>query len=388
MVKKSIASLKTLLLEVRAFSENTPESIAVLHKKIADEKEAVEIAVTRAAEVVDALTFKVGDVNNQNRATATRLRHQRNAVGKPLKDTMWFMAIAKEIQPFLHCLLMCPKDLPEGATSPDSPFKEVLPCSECRSVSNTHACLSVPWDNEALNTNELCCFSYAGNVAKALNVFYEAQGRLQSKCESADSAMVDHPQWGGLMGKIQSEKAEVKMQLLPESAFTIKAGGEGWLFTIRKNIWRSGSQAYPVPGVPAFIKAVTAPLIIMALPIQPLLDRGITVSNYELFMKSEEGKLYLNTTVRYIRLKVGDLAWVPGDMLLHVIYWSNVKSDKGWAHGWHLPVFDSNFAASPVASIREAVKHYNDAYLASQLAKSKVNFESRVLAFNEYCQVV
>lgn len=368
---------KTLLGQIKVWSDNTPAMMQKLKADIENHSADIEKVSLSATRDLEAMIFSQSDALNDKRCVSTKLRHARDNVGKVLlANKSWDLQFVKATQSFVHALQH------SAAAEP-----EALPWNpEVVTLLADNPVFKVAVDKANLKVDEVCFFGFKTKTALDLNQFFKAmKDNMVDKIARADQVMMKNPNWSGLMGKVSVGKADDSEQTVGTTTVKLKAlGGDPWIFTYRKNAFRKGSSAYPLPGIPSFLVAFSDPLIVLCMPMAELLEKGICLTDYSSFISTKEGVGFVAQSCKMLRLNIGDAMFAPAGWLLHIVYYSARKEDSNWAHGVHLPLFEVQYVANCSSSVIQATRSYSEGYLGSKKGEANAQFAERLSAFNKF----
>lgn len=162
----------------------------------------------------------------------------------------------------------------------------------------------------------------------------------------------------------------------------LPAGCDAWLFTMRKNAFRKGPSAYPVPGIPCWLRPIANPVICIIMPMQGLLELGIALADYHSFLGTQAGSEFLHQQCKFVKANADETLFVPGGNLIQLVYFSMAKDAAEWSHVWHLPVMEAGWILPQSQATLAAIKSYNEPWLAAQALKNKT-FADRYMVFKK-----
>ena len=103
------------------------------------------------------------------------------------------------------------------------------------------------------------------------------------------------------------------------------------MFSMKRNCWREGVLALPLPGCGSFVEAEVGDLILLVWSVAALLKCGITLSDYKAFFDTQKGVGFLTQEARCVCLPQDCLVWVPWGDFAHVVFFQEtiVRRNRG-----------------------------------------------------------
>eukprot|EP00959_Pyramimonas_sp_CCMP1952_P085138 1780309-Pyramimonas_sp.AAC.1 len=105
--------------------------------------------------------------------------------------------------------------------------------------------------------------------------------------------LMDNPTWSGCLGSLpQVQPATFEKYDLGERPWGAAAGtgSKGlcpWLASVKKEVFKYGPKSWPLPGVGCFV-TVETPMVVELLAIEPLLTKGITLTDATGFLTTDD----------------------------------------------------------------------------------------------------
>ena len=100
-----------------------------------------------------------------------------------------------------------------------------------------------------------------------------------------------------------------------------KPGAVPWLIALRRNKQRFGPLVLPSLGLVPTLVRPTVDVWIHGAPAQEVLQGGITLSGYELFLGSPEGARFHRDSSIALLVPAGAWVFLPAAFLYHVVYY-------------------------------------------------------------------
>lgn len=275
-------------------------------------------------------------------------------------------------------------------------------------------------DAAKTDLDELTCWTADSNFAKKVALSM-ASSQFDKWIKSLVVALEDNPKWGGATAKCETT-AET-FDFIPKSAevlHTTSAGVAPWAVACKSASLRYGPQRWPLPGIGAYVStSSTIPTYIVAMKVEGLLSKGITLPDLPKFLESPSGAQFFKSAT-IISLSAGSVAWLPygwvawplvlqpvedkkesanpdtdseeqaaGAQAADNKQASDVKLAPGTADSlpsfgflWHCPVFSQSLASNLPTAVWHAISSYNMEHLTK--LKGQQLWESRYQAMETF----
>lgn len=153
----------------------------------------------------------------------------------------------------------------------------------------------------------------------------EAVGRTNfaEKCESLSGALDQNPRWGGATAKLEAEPDAIGFfHESVEATHIDHPGASPWAVAVRANFLRLGPQSWPLPGLGAYFATDgQTSVTIVAVPVESLLSKGISLCDFGEFMESAGGQEVFKKSARIVTLGAGSVCWCPYGWLSWPLVW-------------------------------------------------------------------
>ena len=120
---------------------------------------------------------------------------------------------------------------------------------------------------------------------------------------------------------------------------------------------------------------------VVAFPIAPTLDSGISVHDYAKFLDSSSGASMVKEHGKVVRLTKDSTAYFPSGWLAQPVYLSLSSKDAPWRHVWSLTLFNKEIYEDLGKASLTSMENFNRGYLAQEAVKLS-SFKKRAEAFN------
>ena len=156
-------------------------------------------------------------------------------------------------------------------------------------------------------------------------LFDEVHRQLEEvkKKESALSvALENNPKWPGSFGVLSAVASPGEIGTFAELSESASQGGRPWMMCMRKNQKRFGPGAVPAAGAPTVFMPVSinATTYIHAYPVAAVLEKGISLKDFDAFCKTQDGKEFMDSKQVFVRAPVHSAVFVPAGWVARLLY--------------------------------------------------------------------
>jgi len=165
---------------------------------------------------------------------------------------------------------------------------------------------------DPFEASAFCFFPAGHSIADGIGAAIGTTN-YDEKCCSLTGALDQNPRWGGACARLEATSNTFAFLPAALGAQSVDhPGAAPWAIACRAAQFRFGPQAWPMPGFGCFVATTSAaPVMVLALDIEGMLSKGITLPDFTNFMETQGGLAYFQKGVRMAELRPGSALWVP-----------------------------------------------------------------------------
>lgn len=283
-----------------------------------------------------ALEFLVGQSKLQTRNTQMQARYRRTKVVNRLIVGGFGKGFAK-------CM-------------PDHIYQQELPkVVKVNPEKFDHGAILM-WDPSGQSEEPKMLKQIAKFQEESLVLVPDKQARMLEELEKNSG-------WSGCMTKVDKEERTFDFEPwgLGGDPMVNMAGCKPWLTAFKKETFRFGPKAFPLPGLGSFVVAVS-PMVLQLFTIEPLLAKGISLPDVPQFLEAPAGATYIKETLLTIPMKKGTAMWVPYGYVCSTI---NTPLDpegsvEDFGFAWVLTILEKSWAKELPTNVWAAIRAWNE----------------------------
>jgi hypothetical protein len=204
-------------------------------------------------------------------------------------------------------------------------------------------------------------------------------------------AIEQNKSWPGAHGCVSGFSITKLIEKWGKFELVDEPGAQPWLMALRKNAKRFGTLGYPMPGMAQIFVALDRTVFIKAAPIDPVLKKGIAISEIEKYYESGDGKEFLENHSVALKLDPEQAFFCPFGWQFHVVYYKNVEIKKAKkteepsldiAYMLACPVFEQSWKDKVGENVSQAVQHVNMTHF--KYKHSNKMWQQREATFNTF----
>ena len=349
------------LKDVRARLDNVKVGTMDEIKEAVQKAMAALSAETKTCEDFHkALGFLVGQSRLQNRHSMMQVRYRRAKVVNRLIVGGFGKGFAKNM--------------------PDHFYQQELPRVVKVSPEEFDHVAILMWDSSGQSEQPKMLKQIARFQEESLVMVPDKQARMLEEL-GKNSA------WTGCMSKVDKEGRTFDFEPwgLGGDPMVNMAGCKPWLAAFKKETFKFGPKAFPLPGLGSFVVAVS-PMVLQLFTIEPLLAKGISLPDVPQFLEAPAGATYIKETLLTVPMKKGTAMWVPYGYVCITINTpldpEGSVEDFGFARV--LTILEKSWAQELPANVWAAIRAWNEETFKAN-SSSKL-WGDRAEAFAELCE--
>jgi hypothetical protein len=134
------------------------------------------------------------------------------------------------------------------------------------------------------------------------------------------SAVENNNRWSGSMGNLSNVALNAEFGGSLDLELKTHAGSTTWMFCHTAHSKRFACGGYPAPGYAQLFANKTHTMYVQLVPMTPVLDKGIAMTNLESHYETNDGKTFLENEGLLLRVPVGAIFYVPYGYIAHFVY--------------------------------------------------------------------
>jgi hypothetical protein len=298
---------KVVEMEAKIDAINHKDELPDLQRVLAGYSGDLETQRAQVADQLSSLRFKVEQVAAANR--------------KEYQDRYWVTTKA--------CSW-----LTQGGH--DKKFAKILACSICAKIQeaahqpcsfvSAHDKLRIDPPADKFDHDKVTIWTLSvdfpdGSLAKQFQHILDIHaGALDSKMAALSSAVENNNRWSGSMGNLSNVALNAEFGGSLDLELKTHAGSTTWMFCHTPHSKRFACGGYPAPGYAQLFANKTHTMYVQLVPMTPVLDKGIAMTNLESHYETNDGKTFLENEGLLLRVPVGAIFYVPYGYIAHFVY--------------------------------------------------------------------